>query len=128
MFFMVVAMQVDAQTKDTCPKDTVIVLGEKEIRTSEVKMTKRAFLSNGKIDVNHKDCSVEQYTYSMFALGNNIRQNVQDSLLPTQMKNAVLDNRINYRYINLEGITIRRKDGSITTPVIDTVKVKFVYQ
>ncbi len=127
LFFLLAALTSEAQKADSIPKDTLVVLGGKTVETQELEMTKNAFLKTGGIDVNQKGCAVEQYTYSMFALGNNIRETVHDSLFPQKLKNAVLNKSINYRYINIEGIIIRYNDDKRTAPDIDTIKVKFIY-
>ncbi|ALO13722.1 hypothetical protein L21SP5_00040 [Salinivirga cyanobacteriivorans] len=128
LFVSLAALTLKAQKSDSLPKDTLILLGDKPVKAREIEMTKKAFLKTGKINVNQKGCTVDQYTYSMFALGNNIRATVHDSLIPEKLKRAVLDKRINYRYINLEGIVIRHGDDDLFIPEIDTIKVKFVYQ
>lgn len=122
------ALTLKAQQSDSLPKDTLVLLGGKPVKAREIEMTKKAFLKTGKIDVNQKGCTVDQYSYSMFALGSNIRATVRDSLIPEKLKRAILNKHINYRYINIDGIIIRNGDDNLFIPEIDTIKVKFVYQ
>lgn len=108
--------------------DTLIVLGKIKVDTSQISMSKTDFLNNGKIKTNLKGLSVNSYKFSMFALGNSIKCTVNDSMFTTKLREAVLNEGINYRYINIEGVTLINRSGKITVPKVDTVKVKFKYQ
>lgn len=108
-------------------RETMIIIGDQEVAKDEIKMTKNAFLKPGKVRVNKKGSSVESYSYSMFSLGSKIRRTVNDSMFSTELRKAVKNSNINYRYINLEGIKVRTRNGDIISPIVDTVKVKFIY-
>ncbi len=119
-------IESDAQNNEINGEIHTIV-GNREVTKNEIEMTKNTFLKPGKLSVNQKGCSVESYTFSMFSLGAKIRETVKDSMFSTELRNAVRNKNINYRYINLEGIKIRSRNGEIISPVVDTVKVKFIY-
>lgn len=108
--------------------ETLIIIGNKQVDTSIIEVSKSDFLSVGKIKTNQKGRSVNSYNFSMFALGNSIKCAVNDSMFTTKLREAVLDEKINYRYINIEGVQIIDKDGNISIPKVDTVKVKFIYR
>lgn len=124
MFFTGFAV---AQSGEKCQKDTVIMLGKKKVCSEKIQLTKNNFLKSGKITVNQPGCSVSQFTYSMFSLGSSIRKTVYDSMFPAAMKKMVRNPKINYRYINLEGVQIKIPGGQLIAPKVDTVKVKFIY-
>jgi hypothetical protein len=108
--------------------DTLIVIGQIQVDTTIIHLTKKAFLDEGKIKTNQKGVSVKSYNFSMFALGNSIKCFVNDSMYNTKMREAILNKKINYRFINIEGITLIDKAGNTIKPEVDTVKVKFKYQ
>lgn len=108
--------------------DTLIVLGKIKVDTSQISISKMDFLKSGKIKTNLKGLSVNSYKFSMFALGNSIKCAVNDSMLTTKLREAVLNKGVNYRYINIEGVTLIDRSGKISSPKVDTVKVKFKYQ
>ena len=124
--FPLFVINASAQNNDKTQEIRIIV-GDTEVAKDEIKMTKNTFLKPGKIRVNKKGSSVDSYSYSMFSLGSKIRRTVNDSMFSTELRKAVKNNDINYRYINLEGVKIRSRNGNIISPIIDTVKVKFIY-
>jgi hypothetical protein len=125
---IIIMLITNCSFSQSAPKDTLLVLGEVDIDTSIVKISKSDFLKNGKIKTNFKGVSVNSYNFSMFALGNSLRCAVNDSMFTTKLREAVLNRDINYRFINIEGVTLIDRTGKITVPKIDTVKVKFKYQ
>lgn len=105
----------------------LLIVGEKVVDTSVIELSKRTFKNYNKLTTNANDYYVSQYTYSMFALGRNIRETIYDSMFPTKMKEALRDNKTNYRYINIEGVKFKNKNKQEILPLIDTVKIKFLY-
>jgi hypothetical protein len=122
---LLIGLHVWGQNTDN---ETLIVIGDRKVDTFQIELSKNDFLKAGKIKTNQKGWSVNSYNFSMFALGNSIRCEVSDSMYSTKLRESVENKKINYRYINIEGVKVIDKEGNISMPKIDTVKVKFIYK
>jgi hypothetical protein len=117
----------NCQTNTGKNERALLVVGNKVADSSVISILKDEFTKTGKLRTNTHGMSVQKFTYSMFALGKNIRNTVYDSMMPKEMKELIHDEKINYRFVNIEGVTFINSNNETIIPLIDTVKVKFLY-
>ncbi|MDA3865663.1 MAG: hypothetical protein PF489_02810 [Salinivirgaceae bacterium] len=127
IFSFMPAINGNCQTNTKINEETFLVVGNKVADSSVISILKTEFTKTGKLRTNKPGMSVKQFTYSMFTLGKNIRNTVYDSMMPKQMKELVHDEKVNYRFVNIEGVTFINSNNETIIPLIDTVKVKFLY-
>lgn len=93
--------------------DTFIVINGKTIDSDRILISRKELIEIDSIRVNKDGLIVSGFTITATTLGHSVELTTNKPFFSQEMKNEILNNRLNYKYIYIKNIHLQSKDSSI---------------
>lgn len=120
--FNLEAQQLDWEGHEN---DTLIAIGTYLLADKKIYMPKDSLLKNPYLTTNVEELEVTSFMMTAFSLGYAFEQETEGAALTINMKNAIQDKNINYKFVNFKKIQLTNLSEEIFVPKIEKIKIIF---
>ena len=106
--------------------DTLLVLCDTLFDSDKIHVNREFLLECDSLYLNQKGLMIERFTMSAIALGQNASLVSKGATITEAMKNNLIIEQKNFKFIYIKNIILRTNDGRELHPSTESVKIVFL--
>lgn len=106
--------------------DTLLILCDSVLNSDKVLLNREFLLTCDSLSLNQKGLYIEKFTMSAIALGQSASFNSKGATFTDNMKNELINEQKNFKFIYIKNIILRSNDGRELHPSTESVKIVFI--
>lgn len=106
--------------------DTLIYVCDTLLTSDKIYLNREVLLSCDSLSINQKGLRIVKFTMSAIALGQNASLSASGAQITEAMKDELINEDKNFKFIYIKNIILRSKDGRELHPSTESIKIVFL--